>query len=338
MFAIEPRRRRRTEEELRTVGIAAGVGHAQDPGASVLEIEILISEFLAIDRLAACAIAIREVAALAALAAIVIAAGESSPFLYNGGFSERWPDIRICGVLQRMAICYFAAAVIYLYTSVWHRIIIVFSLLMTYWGVMALVPRPGGTGGDFSFNGNLAAWIDSQFLPGRLYYGSWDPEGLLTTVPAIGSAVIGLLWGDLLFSNKSPIQKVLWFCTCGLFAINVGVAWDFVFPINKPLWTSSFVMMCAGLGSVVLGICYLLIEILQWRRLFFPFEVIGRNLLTAFMIMGLIPLSGIALRICGGDVAWLLGPAALFVAALTEAMLVWLILLFLYRHNISIRI
>ncbi|NQT17392.1 MAG: hypothetical protein HQ582_31850, partial [Planctomycetes bacterium] len=128
---------------------------------------------------------------------------------------------------------------------------------------------------------------------------------------------------------------------CGVLqrmAINIGVVWDAVFPINKPLWTSSYVMVCAGIGSIVLGVCYLIAEVLKWQRLLFPFEVIGRNLLTAFLVMGMIPLGGLAMRFCGGDVAMLLGPAAPFAAAMTETALVWLLLLFLYRKNIAIRI
>ncbi len=259
-------------------------------------------------------------------------------FLYNGGFSEAWPNIRLCGILQRMAICYLIVSLIYVYTGVKQRCFLLAALLLAYWGIMALVPVPGGVAGDYSFGNNLAAWLDSKIIPGRLYYGSWDPEGILSTLPAIGSAIVGLLWGDLLLSNKRPGEKVVWLFAGGLIAINIGAMWDMVFPINKPLWTSSYVMVTAGIGSVLLACCYYIGEVLQWKRLLFPFVVVGRNLLMAFMILRLIPLNGIALMLTGGDVALLLGATAPFATAFAEIALLWLFLLFLYKKNIAIRV
>ncbi len=259
-------------------------------------------------------------------------------FIYNGGFSNIWPDIRLCGILQRMAICYLLASIIYIHTEIRGRCFLLIVLLLVYWGIMALVPFPGGDAGEFSFNKNLAAWIDSQIIPGRLFYNTWDPEGVLSTLPAVASAIVGVLWGDLLLSDKKQTVKALWLFMGGLIAINIGTVWDLVFPINKPLWTSSYVMVTAGIGSILLGGCFLICEVFQQKKLLFPFVVAGRNLLVAFMIMRFIPLDGIALVLTGGDVSILLGATAPFVTAFVETALLWFFLLFLYRNKIAIRI
>jgi predicted acyltransferase len=259
-------------------------------------------------------------------------------FLYNGGFVNAWPDVRLCGVLQRMGVCYFAAAVAYRFLDVRGWFTLLSGTLLGYWAIMALVPVPGGTAGDYTFSGNLAAWIDSKLLPGRLYYGTWDSEGLLTTIPAIGSSLIGLLWGELLLSNQTQSRKAAKLAVGGVLALNVAVLWDTVMPINKPLWTSSFVLATAGVGSMILAAFYYLVEILSWRKLVFPFVVVGRNLLAAFIMVRVLPFHSISLRFTGGDVSLLLGKAAPFFTAFVEIALLWGILLFLYRKGIAIRL
>jgi predicted acyltransferase len=258
--------------------------------------------------------------------------------IYNGGFSHEWPDIRLAGVLQRMAICYFVGAVIYLNSPKKFRYALLPTILIAYWLLMAFVPSPSGVAGDYSFEGNLAAWVDRRFLPGRAYFGSWDPEGILTTIPAIASCLAGMLWGDLLQSQLRTSDKLIWFFGGGLVAINLGVLWDIVFPINKSLWTSSYVLVTAGIGSLVLGLCYCLADVFSKGKWLFPFVVIGRNVLVAFLVMGLIPLAPLAQRFVGGDVARLLGQIAPFAEATVESVLVWLLLYLLYRHEIVVKV
>lgn len=258
--------------------------------------------------------------------------------IYNGGFSHKWPDIRIAGILQRMAVCYIVGAVIYLNAPRRLRYALLPVILVGYWLLMAFVPVPGGTAGDFSFEGNLAAWVDRQFLSGRAYYGSWDPEGILTTLPAIASCLIGMLWGDLLLSKLRPGDKLVWFFVGGLATINLGILWDLVFPINKSLWTSSYVLVTAGIGSIVLGVCYWLADVLLKGRWLFPFVVIGRNVLLAFLVVGIIPIQPLAQRLVGGDVGLFFGQLAPFAQAATETLLVWLLLYWLYRREIVVKV
>lgn len=259
-------------------------------------------------------------------------------FLLNGGFSDPWPNVRVCGVLQRIAVCYLATAMLYRWTDVRQRCVCLVSLLLGYWALMAHVTAPGYSAGDYSFDGNLAVWVDANFLPGRLYFDTWDPEGILTTIPAIASGIVGLLWGDLLHSDRTMQSKAAWLAITGLIAINLGYAWDVVFPINKSLWTSSFVCVTSGVGALLLAFFVWAVEVCSWQRLFFPFVVTGRNLLVAYMMVKLLPLHEFALRLTGGDVAILLGAVGPFLTAVFEILLVWCALLFLYRHRISVRL
>ena len=258
--------------------------------------------------------------------------------LYNGGFSRPWPEIRLAGVLQRLAVCYLICALIFVSVNKWIRYGLVPLILLGYWGVMALVPVPGRAAGDFSFDGNLAAWVDSRFLPGQALYGTWDPNGILTTIPAIASCLIGSMWADLLLSGMSSKEKLVWLVVGGLAAINLGVLWDLSFPINKNLWTSSYVVVTSGIGTLELAACYLIADILDLSRWLFPFIVIGRNLLAAYLIAGMIPLNMIVDRLVGGDVAAYFGAGAPLLAGLAEGALLWGILYWLYRHKIFIRI
>lgn len=259
-------------------------------------------------------------------------------FLYNGGFSHRWPDIRLAGVLQRLGICYFAGSILYLNLPrrIWISLLPV--LLIGYWMAMAFIPVPGGAAGDLSFDGNLAAWVDHQFLPGRAFYGKWDPEGILTTIPAIASCLVGMLWGELLLSNRSAERKLAYFVAGGMISINLALLLDSVFPINKSLWSSSYVLVTAGIGSLVLGLCYFVCDVAGQCRWLFPFVVIGRNVLLAFLIVGMIPIHPLALRLVGGDVGARLGQFAPFVQAAMESLLIWLLLYGCYRRQIIVKV
>ncbi len=259
-------------------------------------------------------------------------------FLYNGGFREPWPNVRLLGVLQRLGICYFAAALLYRWTDVRGRIGLLVAILLGYWALLSWVPVPGTTAGDLSFHGNLVARFDSHYLPGRKFYGSWDSEGILSTLPAIGSAIIGILWGDVLRASRSIEQQTMLLIGGGLLAINVAVIWDLWFPINKHLWTSTFVLVTAGIGSLFVGGFHFVAERLAWRRAMMPLVVIGRNLLAAFVLILVVPFDDLALRLTGGDVAIFMGSVGPYVSAAVEICLIWGVLYILYRNNVTIRL
>lgn len=258
--------------------------------------------------------------------------------VYNGGFSQRWPDVRLAGVLQRLAICYLVGAIVYLNANTWMVCALTAVLLLGYWAVMALVRLDGGGAGDYTFDGNLAAVVDRHYLPGRAFFGTWDPEGILTTIPALASCLIGICCGILFMSRITETTRLLWLAAGGLVAINLGAIWDYVFPINKSLWTSSYVLVTSGIAFLLLAACYVIADV--WRRpqWFYPFIVIGRNLLPAYLIAGLIPLRPLVERVVGGDVADLLGSFSPLAAGLVEAAMLWGVLFWMYKHNVVLKV
>jgi predicted acyltransferase len=172
---------------------------------------------------------------------------------------SRW---RIPGVLQRIAVCYLAAATFYrLMPGDRRRKAVILTSLATalaliYWAVMMLVPPPGGVAGDLTPEGNLAAWLDRALMEGHLWRPRWDPEGLLSTVPAISTTLLGVVAGLGLGTEWTPDRKAAMLAIGGGVAVVIGLAWDVVFPINKNLWTSSYAFFTAGAASLLLAACY----------------------------------------------------------------------------------
>ena len=217
---------------------------------------------------------------------------------------SRW---RIPGVLQRIALCYLVAALAYRATvGDRGRQAIVVGILsavlaLGYWAVMMLVPAPGGFAGDLSPEGNLGAWLDRTVLGGHLWRPRWDPEGLLSTVPAISTTLLGILAGLCLTGDWTPQRKVSALAWAGLAGVAIGLAWHQVFPINKPLWTSSYVAFTAGCASLLLAFCYWAIDIRGWRRGTTPMVILGVNAITLFVASGLLVKTLALIRVDGPD-------------------------------------
>ncbi len=195
--------------------------------------------------------------------------------------------LRIPGVLQRIAICYFISAVLFLKTDPKIRALVAFACLASYWLMMRLVPVPGFGPGDLSLGGNLCSYVDTKLLAGHLYTPTFDPEGLVSTLPAVATALLGTLAGDWLRSTKSAFAK-----TAGLFAGGIvfsaaGLALHPYFPINKQLWTSTFVLFTAGMALLSLALCYGLVDGLGLRKWSTPFLVLGTNAIAAYASAGL---------------------------------------------------
>ena len=203
----------------------------------------------------------------------------------------RW---RIPGVLQRIAVCYLFAAVAFRLTEGDRKtqarslFSIAIVLAVAYWLLMAFVPPPGGTAGDLSPEGNFGAWIDRAVLGGHLWKPRWDPEGLLSTVPAISTTLLGIVGGLWLGSSETPARKASILALAGVAGIAVGYLWSIVFPINKNLWTSSYVIFTAGAASLLLAACYWIIDVREWRGWTKPFVVLGSNAITLFVVSGLL--------------------------------------------------
>jgi predicted acyltransferase len=208
--------------------------------------------------------------------------------LLNGFPSYDLATLRYPGVLQRIGLVYLVSATLYLTTGPRIQRWTAAGLLVSYWAVMTLVPVPGYGRGVLAPDGNPAQYLDNLVFAGHMWKPTWDPEGLLSTLPAVGTCLIGLLTGQLLQSEFSSEEKLIRMLLWGDAAILVGAAWGAWFPINKSLWTSSYVLLTAGIALQIFGACYWLIDmrgIRAWAR---PFAILGVNAMAVFVLSGIL--------------------------------------------------
>jgi len=198
--------------------------------------------------------------------------------------------LRIPGVLQRIALVYGITAILFLWLNPRQMFWVGVGCLLSYWGMMTLIPVPGGHPPNLEPGTNLGAWIDTTLLNGHLWSQSkiWDPEGLLSTVPALATSISGILTGIWLQSARGHFEKVAGMMVAGAALLAAGLVWDTVFPINKQLWTSSYVLYTSGIALLVFGVFYWWIDIREHRRGTQPFVVYGTNALIVFAVSGLL--------------------------------------------------
>ena len=202
--------------------------------------------------------------------------------------------IRVLGVLQRIALCYVAAALLFLFTAPRFQVAVLFACLLGYWALLALTPVPGHGAPDLaSDTHNIAAWVDRAVLGVHTYRkGPYDPEGILSTIPALGTTLFGVLAGALLRRGAPVASVARTLALAGGVTAAVGLGWGQVFPLNKPLWTSSYATFTAGLAMLALAACLALFDLggeRAWRRrLARPFEVFGQNAILVFVGSGLL--------------------------------------------------
>jgi predicted acyltransferase len=247
-------------------------------------------------------------------------------------------DLRIAGVLQRIAICYLASALIYLHLNVRKIVWLSVSILLGYWAVMALVPVPGFGAGNYLPDLNLANWLDYHYLPGRMYQGTWDNEGILSSFPACVTCLLGVLTGIWLRSPHPELKKLRGLVQAGVALLVLGWIWHLGFPVNKLLWTSSYVLVAGGWSILLLALFYWVLDIKKWRRWSFPFVVIGANAIAVYAFAGFIEFSEVAARLAGGRVASVFGPYQDVWLALVAYLLVWGALYWLYKRRIFIKL
>ena len=207
-----------------------------------------------------------------------------------GGFGQ-FESVRIPGVLQRIGIVYGIVSLIYLHTSTRIQILIGSSILLIYWAIMTLIPVPNGNPPNVEVGTSLAAWLDETLLTTHNWSSTktWDPEGILSTLPAIGTGIAGLLIGQLLIREIPQRKKSLQLLGIGVTAIILGLLWNIVFPINKALWTSSYVIYTAGLATLVLSILYYITDVRKYKSWTKPFIIFGVNPMVIFFFSGIIP-------------------------------------------------
>jgi len=263
--------------------------------------------------------------------------------IYYGGISEGVANIRLLGVLQRLAICYVSTATLLVWVRPRVIVGVAIGLLVGYWALMTWVPVPGFGAGDFAHGHNLANWIDVHYLPLKLWYGDYDPEGLLGTLPAIASCLLGLFAGLILQDpTRSPIRKVQILIGGGAGLIVLGYLWGIQFPVIKRIWTSSFALVAGGWSSVLLGVFYYVIDLRGWRGWARPFVWIGANALTIYFVSRVVDFNAVSRWIFGGEIAqtlegWLPGLSILLLA-LTGSVLCVLLCRFLYVRKIFLRL
>ncbi|MET3029482.1 DUF5009 domain-containing protein [Flavobacterium sp. UW10123] len=217
--------------------------------------------------------------------------------LAYGGF-ENYADVRLPGVLQRIAVVYFVVSLLYLKTSRKTQFITGAALLLGYWAVMTLIPVPGFGEANLEKGTNLAAWVDSVLLKGHMYHetNTWDPEGILSTLPSIVNGIIGLFIGQILLLSLAKIQKAQRMGMIGTTLIFFGLIWDLVFPINKSIWTSSYVLYTTGLATIFLTVLYLIIDIAEYKKGFKLFLIWGVNPMIVFFASQIIPQALVMIR------------------------------------------
>ena len=210
--------------------------------------------------------------------------------LLNGFPYYHLSTIRIPGVLQRIAVCYLIAGALFLLTRLRGQVVAIVSLLGVYWALMKAIPVPGYGAGVLDKHGNFAQWIDSLALSGHMWSSTrtWDPEGIVSTLPAIATVLFGVLCGHLLRSALTPAEKATWMFTAGTALIFAGLLMDAWLPINKNLWTSSFAVFMAGMAFMIFGLCYWLIDGRGYRRWAKPFSIYGMNAITVYVMSGLL--------------------------------------------------
>ena len=250
-------------------------------------------------------------------------------------------ELRVAGVLQRIGICYGFAALICVHLRVPGQCISFVAILLGYWAILALVPAPGGRAGDFSPEGNLCGYLDRSFLPGKIkkeYYGFGDNEGLLSTLPAIATTLLGALAGAWLKSSVRPWTKVGGLTLAGLSSLLLGHTWGFSFPIIKILWTSSFVLVAGGWSLLLLALFYAVIDVIGWRSWAFFWVVIGANAITIYVVPRFVDFDGKMAKFFFTGASELAGNANVLVLVSGALAAKWLFLWFLYRQRIFLRL
>lgn len=300
---------------------------------------------------------------------------------YNGGLSHAWPDVRIAGVLQRIALAYAATALLFCFFKPRQLAAIGVTLLLGYWALMTFVPIrdvqlerhalvarfPGvpltsrgvpertqvqalydstttEVTGRFDPGLNLADHLDFRFLPGSLHDGYYDPEGLLSTLPAIATCLLGVFAGlALQRSGVEERRKVRELVIAGVVCLALGWLWNLQFPVIKKIWTSSYVLVAGGWSFLLLALFYYVVDVRQWRRWCEPFVWIGMNPITLYLASSVLNFHGIANRLVGGSISgWfdrhVTTGAGGIVVTIVSLAVVFGLARFLYQRRIFLRV
>ena len=260
--------------------------------------------------------------------------------VYNGLFSMNFESLRIYSVLGRIGLAWAIAAVLYINFSTKVRAVIAGVILVAYWLLICYVPAPDMPGAAaLSMEGNLVGYVDRIIASGHMYKEIFDPEGLLSTIPAAVTAMLGMFTGE--FVRRGDIEgrkKAGYMGLAALAMLGLGLLWSLVFPINKSLWSSSFVLVVGSYSLAMFALFYYIIDVRGWQKWAFPFVVIGLNSITIYMAQKIIPFMDISQFFFGGCAQMLPEIWGKLLLQTGYVALSWLFLYFLYRKQTFLKI
>ena len=296
--------------------------------------------------------------------------------IYSGGFTNPWPDMRLMGVLNRIALCYTFGGLLFIFCDLRVMIAAAVALLLGYWALLEFIPfpdvrpTPGGTAvitwqagykkisdlnlastnllrGAYIQGVNLTDYLDQKYLPGRKYDGTYDPEGLLSTLPACATGLLGIFAGLFLRNKSVPdAKKALYLVGAGAASAAVGWLWGLEMPVIKKIWTSSYVLVAGGYSAMLLGLFYWIVDVKKKSAWCQPFIWIGMNPITLYLtsnFLGGLGFEKLALRLAGGSVKNFFdahvasGFGQLVISAVGVALFLWFAR-FLYQRKIFLRL
>lgn len=262
--------------------------------------------------------------------------------IYNNGIDFNFDGLRYGSVLGRIGLAWMFGALIFMNTKLSFRIVWLCGLLIGYWLLLLLFPAHDlGSTDVFSQEGNLASYIDRLVMPGRLYLGNHDPEGLFSTIPAIGTALLGMFTGEFMLSNylnEKPYKKVLFLVLAAIALMVIGQVWNLAFPINKNLWTSSFVCFVGGLSLLLFSVFYLIIDVWKYKKWAFIFVVIGVNPITIYLTERIVNFKSATKFFFGGFTAIMPESWASLIDGFGVTAVAWVFLYILYKKKIFLKV
>ena len=257
--------------------------------------------------------------------------------IYNGLFSFDFENLRIASVLGRIGMAWMFAAMIATCLGRKLRYVIMVILLFGYWALLSLVGAPDSNAGNLTMEGNVVSYIDRVVLPGALHNKIHDPEGLLATIPAICTALLGIEVGEI-------VKKETWKSSCcrmliwGVLLVLIGYIWGLYFPINKNLWTSSFVCLTGGISMLLFTIFYYLIDVCGCRKGTLFFRVIGINSITIYLAQQFIDFGFTTNVVFGGISNFFTPEWGRIILSLGYVLICWFFLWFLHKHRVYLKI
>lgn len=258
--------------------------------------------------------------------------------VYNGLFNFDFANLRYTGVLHRIAFTYFFASIIVMNFKQRGQLIWALAITLGYWLILLLIPVPGFGTYNLTPEGNLGAYLDQRFLPGSFCcYQFGDNEGLLTNFPAIVNVLAGVFIGSRLMKAEPYLDKLKHFLILATSLIAIALIWNLVLPINKYLWTGSYVALTIGLSIFALGLFYYIIDVKGHTKWAFPFTVIGMNCITIYVLQGIIDFGGLATYFIHGFYTKF-GAFKVPFFELCVLTLKWLFLYFLYKQKLFLKV